>query len=101
MKNIKVLEGEDYTGLYRDVLIDTPVGPYFMRFLEDAMGELNENRTMNDVQQLFKDMKPEDIRTSLKKMWLEDFYDFCTGLKSTTSDMMRDLLRFEADFKWI
>jgi V-type H+-transporting ATPase subunit d len=49
MKNIKVLEGEDYSGLYRDVLIDTPVGPYFMRFLEDAMGALNENRTMNDV----------------------------------------------------
>lgn len=22
-------------------------------------------------------MKPEYIRTSLKKMWLEDFYSFC------------------------
>ena len=29
IKNIKVLEGDDYTQLYRDVLIDTPVGPYF------------------------------------------------------------------------
>ena len=35
MKNIKVLEGDDYSGLYRDVLIDTPVGPYFMTFLEE------------------------------------------------------------------
>lgn len=34
MRNIKVLEGDDYSGLYKDVLIDTPVGPYFMRFLE-------------------------------------------------------------------
>ncbi len=76
MKNIKVLEGDDYTGLYRDVLIDTPVGPYFMRFLEDAMSDIGENRTMNDVQALFKEMKPEDIRNSLKKMWLEEFYDF-------------------------
>jgi len=30
MKNIKVLEADDYAGLYRDVLIDTPVGSYFM-----------------------------------------------------------------------
>lgn len=35
IRNIKVLEGDDYSGLYRDVLIDTPIGPYFMRFLED------------------------------------------------------------------
>lgn len=35
LSNIKVLEGDDYSGLYRDVLIDTPVGPYFMRFLEE------------------------------------------------------------------
>lgn len=35
MKNMKVLEGDDYTGLYKDVLIDTPVGPYFMKFLEE------------------------------------------------------------------
>jgi V-type H+-transporting ATPase subunit d len=46
-------------------------------------------------------MKPEDIRTSLKKMWLEDFYDFCSELNPTTSELMRDLLKFEADFKWI
>lgn len=37
IRNIKVLEGDDYSGLYRDVLIDTPVGPYFMRFLEEEM----------------------------------------------------------------
>ena len=49
MKNIKVLEGDDYTGLYRDVLIDTPVGVYFMRFLEESMEGMGENKTMNDV----------------------------------------------------
>jgi len=37
MRSIKVLDGDDYTGLYRDVLIDTPVGPYFMKFLEQCM----------------------------------------------------------------
>ena len=49
MKNIKVLEGDDYTGLYRDVLIDTPVGVYFMRFLEESMEGMGDNKTMNDV----------------------------------------------------
>lgn len=29
-------------------------------------------------------MKPEYIRTSLKKMWLEDFYSFCE------SDVMKN-----------
>jgi len=73
LRSIKVLEGDDYSGLYRDVLIDTPVGPYFMKFLEEAMGGLSDQRTMNDVMNLFKEMKPEYIRTSLKKLWLEDF----------------------------
>lgn len=101
MKNIKVLEGDDYTGLYRDVLIDTPVGPYFMRFLEDAM-EGVESRNIQEIQALFKEMKPEFIRTSLKKMWLEDFNEFCqNNLNPTSMDLMEDLLKFEADFKTI
>jgi V-type H+-transporting ATPase subunit d len=32
---------------------------------------------MNDIQNLFKEMKPEYIRTSLKRMWLEEFHAFC------------------------
>ena len=101
MKNIKVLEGDDYTGLYRDVLIDTPVGPYFMRFLEEAMEGI-ENRNIQEIQALFKEMKPEFIRTSLKKMWLEDFHEFCENkLNPTSRELMDDLLKFEADFKTI
>lgn len=56
-------------------------------------------------------MKPEYIRTSLKRMWLEDFYEFCEEeviyiqyiwkLNSTSQDLMIDLLKFEADFKTI
>lgn len=103
MRNIKVLEGDDYSGLYRDVLIDTPVGPYFMKFLEEEMTkEGGDTRTMNEVQNLFKDLKPEYIRTSLKKLWLEDFYKFCEDyLNPTSAAMMSDLIKFEADFKTI
>eukprot|EP00825_Cyclidium_porcatum_P031544 TRINITY_DN3341_c0_g1_i1.p1 TRINITY_DN3341_c0_g1~~TRINITY_DN3341_c0_g1_i1.p1 ORF type:complete len:409 (-),score=88.01 TRINITY_DN3341_c0_g1_i1:940-2166(-) len=102
MKNIKVLEGDDYTALYRDVLIDTPVGPYFNRFLEESINQMDQNRSMNDVLGLFKEMKPEFIRTSLKKMWLEDFYQFVKArLNSISVEMLVDLLNFEADFKTI
>lgn len=49
MKNLKLLEENDFTGLYKDVLIDTPVGPYFMKFLEESLETLSESRTMNDI----------------------------------------------------
>jgi V-type H+-transporting ATPase subunit d len=102
IRNIKVMEGDDYSGLYRDVLIDTPVGPYFMRFLEAIMGDSTENRNMDNVQQIFKDVKPEFIRTSLKKMWLEDFNAFCDDkLSGQSRSEMMSLIAFEADFKTI
>jgi V-type H+-transporting ATPase subunit d len=97
-----VLEGDDYTGLYRDVLIDTPVGVYFMRFLEESLEGMGENRTMNDIQALFRDMKPEFIRTSLKRMWLEDMDQFVTqNLTGDSHQLMLDLVNFEADMKTI
>ena len=100
LRSIKVLEGDDYSGLYRDVLIDTPVGPYFMKFLEESMGGLSDQRTMNDVMNLFKEMKPEYIRTSLKKLWLEDFQYFCEKrLGGDSKAMLLDLINFEADMK--
>ena len=64
--------------------------------------EGGDSRTMNEVQNIFKELKPEYIRTSLKKLWLEDFYEFCeTKLNPTSQTMMCDLLKFEADFKTI
>jgi V-type H+-transporting ATPase subunit d len=48
-----------------------------MKFLEESIENLHENRTLNDIQNLFKEMKPEYIRTSLKRLWLEDFFEFC------------------------
>jgi len=40
---------------------------------------------MNEVQNIFKELKPEYIRTSLKKLWLEDFYEFCQTKLNPTS----------------
>lgn len=64
--------------------------------------EGGDSRTMTEVQNIFKELKPEYIRTSLKKLWLEDFHEFCQAkLNPTSWDMMDDLVKFEADFKTI
>lgn len=61
-----------------------------------------ENFRLDEVQNIFKEMRPENIRTSLKKMWLEDFYEFCTEkLNDTSSGILDDLLKFEADMRSI
>ncbi len=101
IKNIKVLDGDDYAGLYRDVLIDTPVGPYFMRFLEESLSA-GEGRTLTEVQGVFREMKAEHIRTSLKKIWLEDFHQYCLrALDAESASVMQGLVNFEADLKAI
>ncbi len=98
MSSIKVLDPDDYSGLYSTVLIDTPVGPYFLRFLEDVIGEIGSDVSMSDIMATFKELKPEFIRTSLKKMWLEDFFMFCrTKLNPLSVEVMEDILKFEAD----
>jgi V-type H+-transporting ATPase subunit d len=47
-------------------------------------------------------MKPEFIRTSLKRMWLEDMNDFINkNMSGESNEVMTDLLNFEADMKTI
>ena len=36
LKNIQNVEGDDYAGLYQNVLIDLPVGIYFRKFLDEV-----------------------------------------------------------------
>lgn len=68
--------------LYETVLIDTPLAPYFKGCLSAAdLDELNI----------------EIIRNSLFKAYLEDFHRFVSTLPSPTSDLMQNILSFEAD----
>jgi V-type H+-transporting ATPase subunit d len=43
----------------------------------------------------------EIIRNTVYKAYLEDFYSFCTTLGSPTSDVMHEILAFEADRRTI
>jgi len=98
---MRIAEADDLGTLYSTVLVDTPVGPYFIKFLEQYT-EGDSNISMGQIQQFFQEVKPEEIRTSLKKIWLEEFYTFCEeNLTGTSNDFVLDFLKFEADFKTI
>jgi len=68
--------------LYNAVLVDTPLAPYFIDCISEA--DLDE-------------MNIEIIRNTLYKAYLEDFYNFCKELGDPTSDVMCEVLAFEAD----
>ncbi|OMJ68663.1 hypothetical protein SteCoe_33821 [Stentor coeruleus] len=98
MEDILRFDGEDVAELYQIVLIDTPVGDYFNRLLEDLINAgAMQNRSIDDVQRQFAEITPEILRISLRKMWLEDLHDLCKGLNSTSKDVLLDLVKFEAD----
>ncbi|CAK0737150.1 V-type proton ATPase subunit d2 [Coccomyxa viridis] len=68
--------------LYRLVLVDTPLAPYF-----------SESLSAEDLDE----MNIEIMRNTLYKAYLDDFSAFCTKLGGTTAEVMSNLLSFEAD----
>ncbi len=91
---------QGYDDLYRTILIDTPIAPYFKEFLE-SVGGRESGRTMQDVSGILTETDLEIMRNMLKKSWLEDFNVFCTEALSgsTTEEIMGGLLKWEADFR--
>jgi len=89
--------------LYRIFLVDTPIGPYFEEYLKEAgrdPGEMAlagiESDKVNDI---LTKQDLEIMKASLKKAWLEDFYEFVTGLGGTTAEVLGHMLKMEADFR--
>lgn len=68
--------------LYRTVLVDTPLGPYFGDCL--SLEDLDE-------------VNVEIIRNTLYKAYLEDFNSFCKKVGGETAEVMNDILQLEAD----
>lgn len=78
----------DLESLYDTVLVDTPLAPYF----QDCFGNADE----------LDDMNIEIIRNKLYKAYLEDFASFVKKeLPQPSSDIMLELLQFEADRRTI
>jgi len=74
---------ESISELYKFVIADLPLAPYF-KDAELAEGDLGETNI-------------EIIRNTLYKAWLEQFYQYCQGLGGITAEVMGEILSFEAD----
>ena len=103
LKEISGLLKLDYKkieDLYDEVLIDTEVGVYFSKFLEEVLAS-SDNKNVATINNFLQGLKPEEIKNYLKKIWLEYFYHFCKTLNPTTSEIMEALLKYEADCQTI
>lgn len=68
--------------LYNAILVDTPLAEFFQESIsEDEIPEMN----------------PEIIRNVLFRTYLEKFHKFSESIGGNTSDVMKDIIAFEAD----
>ena len=70
------------TELYNAILIDTPLGEFFM-----------DSITMDEI----PEMDPEIIRNVLYRTYLEKFHKFVSQIGGQTGEVMQDIIEFEAD----
>jgi len=99
MKSILAFEdlGEDFLSLYRAILVDTPVGPYFTQFVQEVSSEKNSGDP-DSVRSTFSDIPMTIIENSIKKLYLEDFNHFCRQvIGGETGSVMGEILDIRAD----
>lgn len=77
------------------LLIETPIGSYFDKYLS----MYSTHRKGGNVSNLLSDVDIEILRNTLKKEWLEDFYEFIKKLGGKTEEVMGHILKCVADFR--
>lgn len=96
MRSIPTFEASPrgYAELYETVLVDTPVGVYFQRYLDASQTKVS---AAADVRNVLEDVQIEILKNTLMKYYLEDFYAFCMDLGGETAEIMGGLLKERAD----
>ena len=96
MRNIPSFEASPrgYAELYETVLVDTPVGPYFQRYLDSIATRVS---AASEVRNILEEVQIEILKNSLLKLYFEDFYQFCQEIGGDTAAVMGELLRARAD----
>jgi V-type H+-transporting ATPase subunit d len=96
MRNIPAFEANPrgYADLYETVLVDTPVGPYFSKYLQQSSAGIT---AASDVRNVLEEVQIEILKNSLMKLYLEDFYSFCESLGGETAEICCGLLSARAD----
>merc|ERR1712061_780330 len=78
-------------------------GAYFEEYLKEAGSGQNEMaRAGIETSQVGGILTKQDLeimKATLKKAWLEDFYNFCQQQGGTTAEVMGHILKMEADFR--
>lgn len=95
-------ENEDYATLYQNLLIDLPIGLYFRKFLEEiTQGAASDENVEIDakwISEAMDDYSLSQIQLRVRKIWLKEFYKFCTNeLNDMSAHYMKELLSFESD----
>jgi V-type H+-transporting ATPase subunit d len=80
--------------LYRTVLVDTPVAPYFEKYFNS---EIKGDSPGREIQKVYNEVEIDIIENMIQKLCLEDFYCYTQTLGGETALMMKELLEFEAD----
>jgi V-type H+-transporting ATPase subunit d len=96
MRNIPSFEANarGYAELYEVVLVDTPIGPYFQKYLDNSNSKVG---VASEVRNVLEEVQLEILKNSLMKLYLEDFYTLCTNMGGETANIMCGLLRARAD----
>ena len=96
MRSIPTFENspKGYADLYQTVLVDTPVGPYFSRFLQESSEKIG---SASEVRNVLEEVEMEIIKHSLMKLYLEDFHCFCESIGDDTAAIMGEILQARAD----
>jgi V-type H+-transporting ATPase subunit d len=105
VKNIANFEhsASGFADLYQLVLIDTPIGPYFMRFMENCIeaekrkdGSGNSSAAV-EAQHMHEALdtiiRGDLMENSLRKYYLEDFYRLCEDIGGETAEVMKEILK--------
>mmetsp|Transcript_24266 Transcript_24266/g.50598 ORF Transcript_24266/g.50598 Transcript_24266/m.50598 type:complete len:387 (+) Transcript_24266:46-1206(+) len=96
MRSVVAFESnaKGYADLYQCVLVDTPVGVYFSKFLQESSQNVG---AAGEIRNVLEETEIEIIKASLMKYYLEDFYAFCSDLGGDTASVMCDILSVRAD----
>lgn len=85
---------ESLLDLYRTVLVDMPIGKYFAKYFD---AEVKSGDPQRALQGTFKEVDMVVISDQLRKLWLEELWDYSKSLGGITWEMMKPMLEFEAD----
>lgn len=80
--------------LYRIVLVDMPIGKYFAKYFDAEMRSGDPQRALQGT---FKEVDMVVISDQLRKLWLEELWEYSQSLGGATWEMMKPMLEFEAD----